>query len=195
MPQTVPITSASEYQPQSSPLISDREQYRNVKPLLPYYTGPPGPQTSTNLEGTTHPHEKPFSAPNETNEGNPCSVDQSRISDDTPYPIIDTNPTHFGPRAFLNGFPFYIVWQQFSFVDGIWRYVALITPCWTLLIDRWYPEHIALVELTGQKLHRKSGGVHRLLEQPCVAKCLTENPTVGWPRAVFQNKYVPNPLP
>lgn len=195
MPQGVPVTSAPEYQPQSSPSVSDREQHRNAKSLLPYHTRPPGPQTPTDIEGTTHPHEQPLNALNTTNEESPCSVDQYRISDDTRCPIIDINPTHFGQRAVLNGFAFYIEWQQFSFVDGIWKYVALITPCWTLLIDRWYPERIALVELTGQKLHQKSGEFHRLLEQPSVAKCLTENPTVGWPRVVFQNKYVLNPLP
>lgn len=127
MPQTIPIASASESQPQSPPLVSNQEQHSNLKPL-PYQTRPSGLQTPTNIEWTTHPHEQLLSAPNTTNEGNSCSVDQSRISDHTPCPIIDVNMTHFGPRADLDGFPFYIEWQRFSFVDGIWKYVALITP-------------------------------------------------------------------
>lgn len=64
-----------------------------------------------------------------TKDDTPHLVDQSFVNDAGPFPIIDLNPAHPGPKANLKRIQFYIEWQVFDSTDGAWQYVILVTPC------------------------------------------------------------------
>ncbi|KAK9846947.1 hypothetical protein MYU51_000013 [Penicillium brevicompactum] len=126
LPPILPASSTPEYQLSAPRLASDCEHHGNAQPLLSYHTESLEACEFTPIESTDQVHEHfpgHGRAPDKENEENPYPVGQSHVNVDTAFPIMDTNPSHLGPRADLEGLPFYLEWQQFNFADGTWKYV------------------------------------------------------------------------